>query len=330
MFENGHHEMPSTRRMDVFAGVRRPLSPVPSPSSPKRVKMENSCEISGPVAEGNEIDGWGHNIWQSQGTNNTFTSRSLSQTLHHALEDEDVKYDPAHLDAQYQDQQIQEAMKIVPHTSEESTHPLRLKSPCQPPDSRSGSPGSPTRYASSSPFRKRRPRPPPRLCKRQKRPTAPPPAPPPAPQMELLTSPPGATPPPLLFSSPRASQIVDLERAVHQQDPRNTLVLGENELAYLNNIVPSPSDDVFATVPSRKNSLSRLIRKKHDNGSTSMPVNNPASDPISEWTVVARKEHEELIEYPCDDFKFRTEKHDVLGSWDEMGNIKDIDGNVRR
>ncbi|KAH0348940.1 hypothetical protein KCU83_g5865, partial [Aureobasidium melanogenum] len=62
--------------------------------------MENSCEISGPVAEGNEIDGWGHNIWQSQGTNNTFASRSLSQTLHHALEDEDVKYDPAHLDAQ--------------------------------------------------------------------------------------------------------------------------------------------------------------------------------------------------------------------------------------
>ncbi|KAH0013581.1 hypothetical protein KCU78_g9129, partial [Aureobasidium melanogenum] len=149
--------------------------------------------------------------------------------------------------------------------------------------------------------------------------------------MELLTSPPGATPPPpLLYSSPRASQIVALEEAAHQQDLRNTLILGENELAYLNNIVPSPSDDVFGTVPSRKNSLSRFIRKKHDNGSTLMPVNNPASGPISEWTIVARREHGKLIGYPYDDFKFRTEKHDVLGSWDEMGNIKDIDGNVVR
>ncbi|KAH0018015.1 hypothetical protein KCU78_g7332, partial [Aureobasidium melanogenum] len=291
--------------------------------------MEHSCAIPGLVEEDNEVDGWGHKTLQSQGTNNPFINRSLSQTFRHASEDEDVKYDPAYLDAQYQDQQNEEAMKNGPHASEESTHPLRLESPSQSPDSRSWSPESPTRHA-SSPFRRRRSGPPPRLCKRQKRPTTPPPAPPPAPQMELLTSPPGATPPPLLVSSPRLSQLVDLEEAVHQQDPQNTLTLWENELAYLNNIVPSPSDDVFGTVPSRKNSLSRIIRKKHDNGSTSMPVNNLASGPISEWTVVARKEHEELIGYPCNDFKFRTEKHDVLGSWDGMGNIKDIDGNIIR
>ncbi|KAG9659026.1 hypothetical protein KCU95_g11924, partial [Aureobasidium melanogenum] len=324
MFANQQDEMPSTRPIDVVAGMKRPLSPVPSPSSPKRVRMEYSREIPGSVEDDNEVDGWGHKTLQNNGTNNPFINHSLSQIFCHASEDEDVKFDPAYLDAQYELQQTQKATRNDSHITEENMHPLRLEqsSPC--PDSQSWSPESPTRHASSSSYRKRRPRPPPRLCKHQKRPTTPPPAP----QMKLLTSPPGATPPPLLFSSPRSSHLVDIEEAEHQQDLQNTLSLGENELTYLNNIVPSPSDDVFNTEPSHKHSPSGLVKKKYDNGSASMPVKNPAGGPISKWIVVAQREQEELIGYPCDDLKFRTKKHDVLGSWDEMGNIKDIDGNV--
>lgn len=318
------------------AGMKRPLSPGPSASLPKRVKVESSCEDSRFVEQDNEVgfqenDGWGLRTWQNNETKTSFNIDNLSQSFGHASEDEDVKYDTTYLNAQYKIQQVQEATKNNSHSAQQSMHPRRLEqsSPC--PDTRPWSPESLTRLASSSPCRGRHSRPPPRLCKGRRRstPPPPPPLPPSAPRMELLSSPLGATPPPLLYSSPRSSHLVDIE-AVHQQDIRNILSLGENEFAYLNNIVPPPSDDVFNTVPSHRYSLSRIIKKKCDDESISMPVDNPARGPISKWTVVARKEQEELIGYPCNDFKFRTEKHDVLGSWDDMGNIKDIDGNVVR
>lgn len=330
MFAIQQHEMPSTRPIiDVVAGSKRPLSPVPSPSSPKKVKVKYSCEDSESFEDDNEVDlrelhGWGRKTWQNAGANNLITNRNLSQTFRHASDDEDVKYDPAYFDEQCQGQQVQEAIKDNPHAMEESTHPLRLESPSSSPVSPCRSPESPSRYASSRSHRRRGFRPSHRMGEYRTRSTPPPPAP----QMELLTSPPGATPPPLFFSSPRSDQLVNIPGTVHQQGLRSTLSLGGNELAYLNNIVPSPSDDVFNTEPSQEHSLSGLVKKKRDGDHTLKHVRNPAKGPISKWTVVAKREQEELVGYPCDDFKFRTEKHDVLGTWDEMGNIKDIDGNI--
>jgi hypothetical protein len=48
---------------------------------------------------------------------------------------------------------------------------------------------------------------------------------------------------------------------------------------------------------------------------------------IAKWTV-AREKYKKLIGYPCDDFKFRAEEQQILASWDEMGHIRDLEGNI--
>lgn len=326
MFAVQQHKMSSTRPIDVASSSKRPLSPVPSTSSTKKVKVEHSCKNLRSFENDDEfdyrqLDGWGCEKWNNEGASNPINRRNFSQTFRHVSGDEYVKCDPAYLEGQCQDHQVQKAMENNSHTMERSTHPLRLESPFPSLASPCYSAESPTRHASSSSRRERPPIPPPR-SKRRERPT-----PPTAPQMETLTSPSGATPPPLFFSSPRSDQLVDVEKA-KQQDLRNTLGLGDNELSCIDNIVPSPSDDVFNTVPLQEHSLSKLVKKHHDGDHVSRHVKNPAKGPISKWTVVAKREREVLVGYPCDDFKFRTEKHDVLGTWDEMGNIKDIHGNI--
>lgn len=227
MFTGRQHAMPSNRPMDEFAGIKRPLSPVPSPSSAKRVKRDDSRLVE----DDNEVDplahdSWGYKTWQNVAKVNPFTGRDLFQTCRDAPENEDVKFDPAYLDAQYQDRQAQEEIKNNPHTTEESTRSLQEKSPSLSPTSSSCAPKSPTRYASPSPCRRRLSRSPPRLRKRRQRP---PMTPPPAPRLDTLTSPLSPTPSPLFYSSPRSYELVDTEEGIHQQDPRNTLDLEDNE-----------------------------------------------------------------------------------------------------
>jgi hypothetical protein len=147
----------------------------------------------------------------------------------------------------------------------------------------------------------------------------PPPSPP---RLQPLSSPSGQTPSPLF--SPQPSPRVNSSRAVHPEDLEDILV--GNEFGDLKNIVPSPADDVFNTATSQQNQLSRLIKRKH-NTYLRFHVRNPAKGVISEWVVVAWDGHKEITGYPCEDFKFRTDERRILGSWDEMGNIRDLNGN---
>jgi hypothetical protein len=149
--------------------------------------------------------------------------------------------------------------------------------------------------------------------------SGPPPSPP---RLQPLSSPSGQTPSPLF--SPQPSRRVNSSRAVHPEDLEN--ILGCNEFGDLKHIVPSPADDVFDTATLQQNKHSRLIKRKH-NTYLRFHVRNPAKGVISEWAVVAWDGHKEIVGYPCDDLKFRTDERQILGSWDELGNIRDLDGN---
>jgi hypothetical protein len=149
--------------------------------------------------------------------------------------------------------------------------------------------------------------------------SGPPPSPP---RLQPLSSPSGQTPSPLF--SPQPSPRVNSSRAVHPEDLED--IIGGNKFGDLKNIVPSPADDVFNTATSQQNRLSRLIKRKH-NTYLRFHVRNPAKGVISEWVVVAWDGHKEITGYPCEDFKFRTDERQILGSWDELGNIRDLDGN---
>ncbi|CAD0092820.1 unnamed protein product [Aureobasidium mustum] len=217
--------MPSNRHIDDVADMKRPLSPVASPSSPKRVKRDDSRLVKDDnEVDSRALDGWGYKTWRMT-TSNPFASRGYSQNIGYPSENENVKFDPAYLDEEYQNQQIQQATENNLHTMEESKHSPQ-ETPSLSPASSSCAPGSPTRYASPSPCRRRSSRPPPRLRKRRQRP---PTTPPPAPRLETLTSPLDATPSPLFRSSPRSCEVVNTEEAVHQQYSRNTLGLGDSE-----------------------------------------------------------------------------------------------------
>jgi hypothetical protein len=147
-------------------------------------------------------------------------------------------------------------------------------------------------------------------------------SPPSPPRLQPLLSPAGQTPSPLF--SPQPSPRVNSSRAVHPEDLED--ILGANKFGDLKHIVPSPADDVFDTATLQQNRPSRLIKKKH-NTYLRFHVRNPAKGVISEWAVVAWDGHKEIIGYPCDDLKSRTDERQILGSWDELGNIRDLDGN---
>jgi hypothetical protein len=147
----------------------------------------------------------------------------------------------------------------------------------------------------------------------------PPPSPP---RLQLLSSPSGRTLSPLF--SPKPSPRVNSSRAVHPEDLED--ILGGTEFGDLKHIMPSPADDVFDTARLQQNQHSRLVKKKH-NTYLRFHVSNPAKGVMSEWAVVAWDGHKEMTGYPCEDFKFRTDERQILGSWDEMGNIRDLEGN---
>ncbi|KEQ71224.1 hypothetical protein M436DRAFT_65383 [Aureobasidium namibiae CBS 147.97] len=147
--------------------------------------------------------------------------------------------------------------------------------------------------------------------------------PPSPPRLGPLSSPCISSPAPMFF--PQLSPRNDTLRASHTQEVRD--ILRGNELGDLTNIVPAPNDDVFNNTSSLRIQPSRLTKRKHD---TYLPfhVKNPAKGVVSKWIVVALEEHKELIGYPCEDFKFRTEDDSVLGSWDRYGNIRDLERNI--
>jgi hypothetical protein len=147
----------------------------------------------------------------------------------------------------------------------------------------------------------------------------PPPSPP---RLQPLSSPSGRTLSPLFF--PQPSPRVNSSRAVHPEELED--ILGGTEFGDLKHIVPSPADDVFDTATVQQNQQSRLIKKKH-NTYLRFHVRNPAKGVIAEWVVVAWDGHKEITGYPCEDSKFRTDERQILGSWDEMGNVRDLDGN---
>jgi hypothetical protein len=140
-----------------------------------------------------------------------------------------------------------------------SPSPLTLPSPLLIPVSPYGYPASPSYFPASPGVYESTPSPSPSrlLSNRQHASTSPsklfnlnnsssiPPSPP---RLVPLSSPGGPSPTPLF--SPQPSPRIKTPRTVHP--PVLGSILGSNEFGDLNNIMPSPADDVFNTTPSQQ------------------------------------------------------------------------------
>jgi hypothetical protein len=243
-------------------------------------------------------------------------------------EQEDVKFNPVHLDAVHEPQQtrwIDDSNLPIGVVIDTQTSAPGLVSPCWRPSSPARYPSSPPAivldsptYYPSSPSTLKVGLPIQRYTGFIQ---------PEAPRLAAPMTPRNKTPCPIFGSSPITTHTPQRYTHTTIQEVKDGLSLSNNDLINdINHIVPSTADDVFGSSAASQPSPSWLRKVKHGID-LSLCVESPASGPIAQYAVEVKEgvEFEAGRGYPCADHMFRTLEGGIIATWDDMGNIWDME-----
>ncbi|KAI5261274.1 hypothetical protein E4T46_05275 [Aureobasidium subglaciale] len=328
---------PQLLRSTRLSARMRPRSSIPASTSSKRVKMEpldsrvinnqglDNCWTHVPNIS---LDGTGDKIYPGRTSGFGDHGYTASHHLRNHTEDNDVKHDPADLDAEYERQWIESDFKSYEQSKDQApgiTLPQFSQVLHQSPELPSLDTLLVPSYLTSpySPFKRG---PIPSCVISPPREPSPLPEMPQTPRLESLTSPSGSPPPSLFPEQPQSGPFVENHRTRYtrtsMRDVENTLRSGP----ITDGMMTSAADDVFGRTTQAKNPEIDAEVVMHNRNIASY-VANPASGVIANYAVVLRvEEHGKITGYPCSDCAFRTVGGELVGWWDRMGNITDISG----